>query len=78
MNRCPKCGSGIEDGKAYCSNPACGAVVDKQAPVGKPQRYVIVDKEINLGFKLDFVLLSRLAAAAIAALAALILYFSRK
>ena len=25
---CPKCGAEIEDGKAYCSNPACGAVLD--------------------------------------------------
>jgi hypothetical protein len=36
------------------------------------------NKEANPNFKPDFVLLARLAALAIAALAAVLLYFSRK
>lgn len=29
---CPKCGEEIGEGKAYCSNPACGAVTGWRPP----------------------------------------------
>ncbi len=72
---CPKCGAAIEEGKAYCSNPACGAVPG--APAAPARRTVVVHKNVRLSFKLDFVLLARLAAALIAAIAAALLYISR-
>lgn len=72
---CPKCGAAVEEGKAYCSNPGCGAV---PAPAAETKKYVAVDKELNFAVKLDFALFARLAAAAIVLLAAAIIYFSKK
>lgn len=67
---CPKCGAAIEEGKGYCSNPACGAVP------GAPARTIVANKDFRVSIKLDFVLLARLAAALIAVIAAALLYFS--
>ncbi|MDD2805876.1 MAG: hypothetical protein PHV33_09995 [Elusimicrobiales bacterium] len=76
MTACPKCGAAIEEGKAYCDDPACGAVLP--GPAERQSKYIAINKEVNLNFKLDFVMLARMAALAIAALAAALLYFSRK
>lgn len=70
---CPKCGSAIEEGKAYCSNPACGAVTG--AARQQPPRVVKIHKEINMKFVLDFTRLARAAAILIVLLAAAYLYF---
>jgi len=71
---CPKCGAAIEEGKAYCANPACGAVPGAPA---EHRKIIAVNKNLNFSVKLDFVLLARLAAALITVIAAALLYFSR-
>lgn len=75
MTACPKCGAEIEEGKAYCSNPACGAVTGEQ-PV--TEKKIVIDKQVTVNLKFDFVLIARLAALAIAALALAGLYFSAR
>ncbi|OGR44554.1 MAG: hypothetical protein A2X35_00380 [Elusimicrobia bacterium GWA2_61_42] len=72
--RCPKCGAEIEGGKAYCSNPACGAVPGQAKPAS---RYVVV-KNLSFNLSFDFVKLARLGALLIAILAAAYLYFFAK
>lgn len=71
MSACPRCGSAIEEGKAYCSNPSCGAVLGPAVPA----KEIRINKEINLKLTFDFVKLARAAAAVIALLAAAFLYF---
>ncbi|HCC46505.1 MAG TPA: hypothetical protein DEQ38_00050 [Elusimicrobia bacterium] len=75
MTACPKCGADIEEGKAYCSNPACGAVTGARPA---PETKTVVDKQFILNLKFDFVLIARLAALAIAALALAVFYFSAR
>lgn len=75
MTACPKCGAEIEAGKAYCSNPACGAVTGGQPT---PEKKTVLDKQITVNLKFDFVLIARLAALAIAALALAVIYFSAR
>lgn len=74
MSACPRCGAGIEEGKAYCSNPSCGAVPGRPgAEQGtRPQKFI----PVKLPF--DFVLLARLGAALIVLLAAAFFYFFAK
>ncbi len=74
--RCPKCGTEMAEGTAYCSNPSCGAVPGRQAP--QATRYIKIEKNIKLDFKLNFVTLARLAAFIIAGLAFAYLFFGVK
>ena len=71
---CPKCGREIGEGKAYCSDPACGAVIGPQPP--EVTRSIKYHKEIKLNFKLSAQTLARAAAIAITAAAAAYLFFS--
>jgi len=73
---CPKCGTELGEGKAYCANPACGAVPGQQAP--KVVRSVKITRNYDLKFKLDFVKLARLAAVIIAGLAFAYLFLGVK
>ncbi len=68
---CPRCGAAVGEGRAYCSNPACGAA---PATAG-PAKEVKMEKSVSFRLTLDFVTLARLAAALIALLAAAWLYF---
>ena len=68
---CPKCGAEMGEGKAYCANPACGAVPGQP----QPARRIRIEKNIKLDFKLDFVTLARVAALVIAGLAFCYLFF---
>lgn len=69
MKRCPRCGAAIEDGRADCSDPACGAA---PVPGAKP----VLDKKIELKLTFDFALIARLAAVLITLIAAALLYFA--
>lgn len=73
---CPKCGEEIGEGKAYCSNPACGAVTGaKPLQAGRSLKY---EKEIKVSLQLDFRKLMLFLSAALAAAVAAYLYFSRR
>lgn len=76
MTRCPACGAELEEGKAYCSNPACGAVPGRTP--SPAARQIKIEKYIHVKFKFDFVLLARLAAIVIAGLALAYLFFGVK
>ncbi|OGR64213.1 MAG: hypothetical protein A2X31_13155 [Elusimicrobia bacterium GWB2_63_22] len=69
---CPKCGTAIEEGKAYCSNPACGAVTGAGV---KQTREIKLEKELKFKLVMDFAVLARLGALLIVILAAAYLYF---
>ena len=69
---CPACGAPIGEGKAYCSNPSCGAA----APV--PGNKTVLDKKVELKITFDFALIARLAAVLIVLIAAALLYFARR
>lgn len=69
---CPKCGAPIAEGKAYCENPACGAML-AAAPDGR--REIKIEKELKIKLTLDFTLIARGAAMLIAILAAVYIYF---
>jgi len=71
MNNCPRCGAPIEEGRAYCANPACGSAPSQAAPASRK----VLDKKIELKLTFDFALIARLAAALIALLAGAWLYF---
>lgn len=73
---CPKCGEEIGEGKAYCSNPACGAVTGAQPQ--RTDRSVKYEKEIKVSLQLDFGKLMLFLSAALAAAVAAYLYFSRR
>ena len=73
---CRRCGSAIEEGKAYCSNPACGALPAQARPA--PERVIKLHKEINMKFVLDFTRVARAAAILLVLLAAAYLYFFSK
>ena len=73
---CPECGREMKEGRAYCSNPACGALPGR-AEAGKSGGGN-AGKGIAGGRRLNFVDLARLAAGLIAALAFAYLYFSGK
>lgn len=49
---CPACGRPVAEGKAYCENPACGAVPGTgQRPAqsaGQPNKYVAVKVSLPL------------------------------
>lgn len=72
--RCPKCGTEMGEGTAYCANPSCGAVLGQ----AQPARRFKIEKSFNLKVKLDFVTLARFAALLIAVLAFAYLYFGAK
>lgn len=72
--RCPKCGTEMGEGTAYCANPSCGAVPGQ----AKPARRFKIEKNVDLKVKLDFITLARLAALLIAVLAFAYLYFGAK
>lgn len=73
---CPKCGEEIGEGKAYCSNPACGAVTGEQPR--QPDRSIKYEKEIKVSLQLDFrKLMLFLSAALAAAVAVYLCFFSR-
>ncbi|HAN05791.1 MAG TPA: hypothetical protein DCW72_09090 [Elusimicrobia bacterium] len=74
MNNCPRCGAPIEGGRAYCSNPACGAAPSQAAPASRK----VLDKKIELKLTFDFALVARLAAVLIVLIAAALLYFARR
>ncbi len=69
--RCPSCGRELAEGKAYCENPACGAVP------GRPAGNGTIKKELSfdLSLKLDFATLARAAALVLVLLALGYLYF---
>lgn len=69
---CPKCGAPIEAGKAYCENPACGAVPAAAAEV---RGEVKMEKELKFKLVMDFTVAARAAAVLIAVLAAVYVYF---
>jgi|GEM_PF-2637736 len=71
---CPKCGQELGEGKAYCSNPACGAVVAPAAPPAT--RTLKFRKELKFNLVFDFVNLARLGALLIVILAAIYVYLS--
>jgi hypothetical protein len=70
---CPRCGQEIGEGKAYCSNPACGAVT--AARPSEATRTIKYDKELKFKLVMDFTNLARLGALLIVILAAAYLYF---
>lgn len=69
---CPKCGAPIEAGKAYCENPACGAV---PAAAQEARREIKIEKELKFKLVMDFAAIARAAAVLIAVLAAVYVYF---
>lgn len=69
---CPKCGAPIGEGKAYCSNPACGAVTGSET---RQTREIKLEKELKFKLVMDFTVVARLGALLIAILTAVYLYF---
>jgi len=48
---CPECGRPLTEGKAYCENPACGAVPGQgQKPA---TRTIKIEKRMYINVKLD-------------------------
>ncbi len=73
---CPKCGLPVEEGKAYCSNPACGAPAEPEPP--RFERTIQINKKIKIKVDLNLQTLARVAAIAVTVVAGAYIFFSAR